>query len=427
MKYYKHIFLLFIAFLISYLTVLDIFYVKLTQNAIHEAESQVRNYLYSYSSVRQLIQTHHKPEVYRLIDKGFLPPEYFSPQLLSSTYSAASYINLLNNKLIGTGKPGVLFKLASDNPRNPANQADEYELNLLESMRRGDIQEVKELLQTDDGEIYFFAMPSQPIDKKCLHCHGLPENAPKEMIEIYGPTKGFYEHIGKIRALISIRTPMRPYYKKSKESFLLISLILFVIFVILYAVIAFFIYKTEQQNRTITKQNRNLEKLSITDPLTGLLNRHGVNNLANHMINIAARHNEELSLILLDIDLFKNINDRYGHAVGDFMLRETARILQRHQRTSDLVCRWGGEEFLIALPKSSLTNSLLTAERIRLELASHTFTIDNKQLNITASFGVTSIQPDETLEDLINRADNALYTAKWNGRNRVESNGVIST
>jgi diguanylate cyclase (GGDEF)-like protein len=421
MKYPKGKFQLLFAVCVSYALILLVVSFKLNQNAIQEAESQLSKYLLSYSSVRQLIQIYHKPEVYRLVEKGFLYPEYFSPNLLSSTYSATSYIGLLNQKLIETGEPEVLFKLASDNPRNPANQADEYELNLLQSMRKGEIREFKELLQTGDGEIYFYAIPSQVNEERCLRCHGLPEDAPKEMIEIYGSTRGFYEDAGNLRALISMRLPMRTYYEKADRSFWLIASGLFVILLALYLVIAFLIHKIEKKNITISEQNRSLEKLSTTDPLTGLLNRYGTRSLAESFINVAIRHKEGLSLILMDIDHFKIINDQYGHAAGDYALREVAGILKRHQRTSDLVSRWGGEEFLVTLPKTTLDNSLLTAERIRLEIESYQFELAEQKLKVTASFGVASLLPDESLDDLIRRADNALYAAKRNGRNRVET------
>jgi diguanylate cyclase (GGDEF)-like protein len=123
----------------------------------------------------------------------------------------------------------------------------------------------------------------------------------------------------------------------------------------------------------------------------------------------------------MDIDHFKNINDQCGHAAGDYALREVAGILKRHQRTSDLVSRWGGEEFLITLPKTELDDSVVTAERIRRELESCQLEFAEQKLNVTASFGVASLLPDESLDDLIKRADNALYVAKRNGRNRVES------
>jgi diguanylate cyclase (GGDEF)-like protein len=422
MRYLKSNFLLFLAFCISYALVLWIVAFKLNQNAIQEAESQIKKYSYSYSSVRQLIQTYHKPEVYRLIEKGYLYPDYFSPNLLSSTFSATNYIRFLNERLTETGEPRVMFKLASDNPRNPANQADEYELGLLQSMRKGDIREFKEVLQMGNGEVYFYAMPSQVNEDKCLHCHGVPEDAPKELIEMYGSTRGFNESVGHLRALISLRLPMRPYFEKADRSFWLMAPILFVILSGLYIVIAFFVNKIEEKNITISEQNRSLEKLSTTDSLTGLLNRYGTRGLADSFINVAFRHKEELSLIMLDIDHFKEINDQYGHAAGDYVLSEVAAILKTYQRASDLVTRWGGEEFLVTLPKTTLDNSMVTAERIRAGLESHQFVFAGQKLDVTASFGVASLLPNEALDDLIDRADKALYTAKRNGRNRVESN-----
>jgi diguanylate cyclase (GGDEF)-like protein len=166
-----------------------------------------------------------------------------------------------------------------------------------------------------------------------------------------------------------------------------------------------------------------LEHQSNTDGLTGLLNRRALQRAAAHQIAEAHRRNAPLTLVLLDLDHFKEINDLHGHAGGDQALCLTAQCLTSNLRHADLIARIGGEEFAALLPETDEPQAALAAERIR-------FGIENLGLEhlcngvtisaISASFGVTRLQPhDTTLEQLLSRADQALYQAKKNGRNRV--------
>lgn len=160
---------------------------------------------------------------------------------------------------------------------------------------------------------------------------------------------------------------------------------------------------------------------AIEDGLTGLYNkRYLMTHLENYW-RLAHRHQTALSLILLDLDHFKKVNDTYGHLTGDLVLQETAGILRKSIRECDLACRYGGEELAILLPQSRLEGSLELAERLRRCIERHPFqTADGKPLRVTASIGVAEASPDMMRpEELIARADAALYHAKEGGRNRV--------
>lgn len=161
-----------------------------------------------------------------------------------------------------------------------------------------------------------------------------------------------------------------------------------------------------------------LERLSSTDQLTGLYNRHKGTELYILEQKRGKRSKTPLSLILLDIDHFKQLNDTYGHSLGDEVLKGVADILSHHARTLDHVMRWGGEEFLILCSNTEYSELTMIANRFRQELEKTNFGIDR---TVTASFGITQCLLDEPLDDALERADKALYQAKREGRNRVVS------
>ena len=174
---------------------------------------------------------------------------------------------------------------------------------------------------------------------------------------------------------------------------------------------------TEQQ---LIQRNVELLQLASTDLLTGLSNRRAILQRAQVEIRRANRYQSDLAVLLLDIDHFKGINDQYGHAVGDKVLRDFAMLCQNNIRDTDLAGRYGGEEFFILLPQIDLKTTIYSAERLRLAIAEHDFVLANGQiLHITCSIGIAMYLPDkEDVDTLLLRADQALYQAKHQGRNR---------
>ena len=165
------------------------------------------------------------------------------------------------------------------------------------------------------------------------------------------------------------------------------------------------------------KQKKELEKISITDNLTGLYNRHKLNEILEKEFHRARRIKYPFGIIILDIDLFKDINDTYGHNVGDSVLKEISSLLNQNIRKSDTLGRWGGEEFLIIVPEGNKHKEQLLAKKLREKIEEYPFTTVK---NITASFGVAKYEEGDNIDTLIKRADDALYKAKEKGRNRVE-------
>lgn len=173
-----------------------------------------------------------------------------------------------------------------------------------------------------------------------------------------------------------------------------------------------------QQYKNLQKLTKELEEKSITDPLTGLNNRRYMELQLKELILLSARYGHELSLIILDIDHFKHINDTLGHLAGDEALKAISVLLKQETRASDLVIRYGGEEFIVILPQSSIDETEDTAEKLRKAVEA----LDIPALggeSITISLGVAMLGKGEDKNGIINRADNALYRAKEEGRNRV--------
>lgn len=164
-----------------------------------------------------------------------------------------------------------------------------------------------------------------------------------------------------------------------------------------------------------------LERLATFDSLTGLYNRRATLGKLRELINLANRYKEDFSLIMLDIDHFKTVNDRYGHLTGDGALEEIATLIRRNIRDTDIVGRYGGEEFIIILPKTTLASSWVVAERLRsiIEKAQMKDSAGNV-FAITVSQGLAGWERGEDADSLISRADEALYKAKEKGRNRVQ-------
>ncbi|MHB8282402.1 MAG: PAS domain S-box protein [bacterium] len=171
------------------------------------------------------------------------------------------------------------------------------------------------------------------------------------------------------------------------------------------------------EEQKILKEKENYKLLSEFDDLTGIYNRRAYKSKFHEAFNTAMRYGRPLSLIMFDIDKFKDINDNLGHQAGDIIIKEISAAVKENLRTADYFARIGGEEFMIISPETNLNKAKELAERLRLKIENHNFSTGSK---ITCSFGVVSLDKNDTEESLEYRVDLALYKAKENGRNRVE-------
>ena len=171
-----------------------------------------------------------------------------------------------------------------------------------------------------------------------------------------------------------------------------------------------------ERHREAEGRARTMARRADTDALTGILNRAGFNEAFSREFSRARRYHQPLSLVLLDLDHFKNVNDGHGHPAGDKVLEGTARLLESRVRESDLVARWGGEEFAILAPMTEAEGAVLLAEKMRGLMEVTQF---GPVGAVTGSFGVAEMRPDDTVEAMLHRVDEALYSAKDSGRNQV--------
>lgn len=163
-------------------------------------------------------------------------------------------------------------------------------------------------------------------------------------------------------------------------------------------------------------QWQRLHRKATHDALTHVLNRQRIQEMGAQEVQRAQRYQHPLSLIMIDLDSFKAINDRYGHLTGDQVLQQTTDLIEQAVRTFDLVGRFGGEEFVVLLPECDINEVSIVAERVRIYL-SRTFQIDQQSIPLSASLGTSTLNPDDSFDDLLNNADIALYEAKHRGKN----------
>ncbi|MDB1125758.1 GGDEF domain-containing protein [Vibrio algarum] len=172
----------------------------------------------------------------------------------------------------------------------------------------------------------------------------------------------------------------------------------------------------------LEKANLRVEALAITDQLTGINNRRSMDTVSEHEIKRARRYKQPLSVLMLDLDHFKLVNDSYGHNAGDFILREFAYLCTQQLRETDFIFRVGGEEFTILLPMTDIATAYTIGERIRLFTESHIFYFKelNQKIDISVSIGISCFSDTSpSFKELMTQADKALYKAKQNGRNQV--------
>jgi len=278
-------------------------------------------------------------------------------------------------------------------------QIDSREIVLLEAGQRAEIQNA-----LDKGRIDLVFMDIQMPEKSGMEW--LAEIVEKQTAPVVMLTGSGSEEV----AVQSLQKGAVGYLPKSKLS---------------TEKLAETIDDTMKRWRQIQQGRANqeeLERLANIDSLTGLLNRGAILRKLSEQMKHAKRYRDELSLSLLDIDHFKKVNDQYGHLTGDDVLEQVAILMWQNIRDADIIGRYGGEEFIIILPRTGLSSALNVAERVRKMIeASKMKDPEGNMFGITVSQGISIYKLGEDEHSLISRADNALYKAKGNGRNRVET------
>ncbi|MBP7769883.1 MAG: diguanylate cyclase [Aliarcobacter sp.] len=311
------------------------------------------------------------------------------------------------------------FKIISSNPINPNNYPDKFEKDGLENLSKN---KNLNFYTKIENEKYNLIGPLK-VELSCLQCHG---------------NQGY--KIGDIIVGLRVSVPIDNYIQNIQainsktDTLYFVTLFISFVFILIIIFIINSIYSRESNiiklNKTLEKKvfkrtkelrnaNKKLLESSTIDYLTNIPNRRHLFEIGSKYFHLSKRQKNNLSVIYIDIDFFKKINDTYGHDIGDEILKMVANTLAKQIRKSDLLARTGGEEFIILLNNMDESNAFLFAENIRNSMEKVIFKKDNISIKITISLGISQLKnEDENLDSIIKRADEALYQAKKGSRNK---------
>ncbi|AXH09287.1 hypothetical protein CP960_02135 [Malaciobacter halophilus] len=311
------------------------------------------------------------------------------------------------------------FKITNANAINPNNEADEFEKKALKSLEK-----TNKKFYTQFTANRYDLLGALKAENSCLKCH----------------TKG--EKLGDVLGGLRVSIPADNYIKsiqaieQKASNLYIITIVTSIIFLslIIYTIISLsnkekrilllnktLERKVKKRTKELRKTNKKLTKISITDFLTKIPNRRFFFEMGEKVFFLAKREKIPFSIICIDIDFFKGVNDSYGHHIGDMILKQIANILKNNIRNSDILARTGGEEFYIALNNTDLKGAINLANNLRLLVEKSAYKNNEDYIYITISAGVATCNSEDSFFSLINRADKALYKAKNSGRNRVIS------
>ena len=244
--------------------------------SIEETEHQLMN----ISAMRHYVENSLMPEINKLMDKGILPEEYFSPELMYSSYISRGMFEAHNEIHHDAGLAGLIFRFASNNPRNPENLATPFENDLIQRFNASAIERFTEVVEKDGEEFIYYAIPTSPVDESCLRCHGDPADAPPELLARYGSTAGFYESPGQIRGLTSLSMPLDERLDAARQVWFILSIITGAVLFLIYGVIVYYLKQISVRERIISGKNRALEEeLNEKEMLMAEIHHRVKNNL----------------------------------------------------------------------------------------------------------------------------------------------------
>ncbi len=297
----------------------------------------------------------------------------------------------------------ITYHITSLHPLNPDNFPDNFERNALETFAAGSRE--SSVFENRNGKTIFRYMAPLFVEKGCMECHAKQGYSLKD-----------------VRGGISVSLDISEIKKDMTNNKIMVAVLSIITILILLAIIISMVLRLAKK---LTGAYKIIEQMAITDELTQIYNRHHFHAALDQELKRSKRYDHPLSLMMLDIDHFKRVNDVYGHQVGDDVLKGLSAIIKSTTREMDVVARYGGEEIAVILPETNCSGAILNAEKIRDNIEKHVFEIlDGKTLQVTVSIGVSCLeQVDSSEEDkakkLIQIADEALYLAKKSGRNQV--------
>jgi diguanylate cyclase (GGDEF)-like protein len=294
------------------------------------------------------------------------------------------------------------FHITSLKPLNPNNAPDAFEQQALLGFAQGKNEAITK--EKHDGVTHYRYMAPLIVEQPCLACHA---------------AQGY--RLGDVRGGISIRFNI----EETERALVLNRLLLGLLFTVTLASFLAIVHRLViTLQKKLVAAEEIIQEMAITDDLTKLKNRRFLRTRLGEELNRATRYRHPLSCIFFDADHFKQINDTHGHEAGDAVLQTISATAQEQCRQTDILGRYGGEEFLMILPETELEQASGLAERLRQTIEGQTNIIGQHQLRVTATFGVACYSPGTTtaqpgLSDFIKQADTAMLEAKKAGRNRV--------
>lgn len=316
-------------------------------------------------------------------------------------------------KILDTEQSDYHYREVAPVPLNPRNQATGWERDAIDAFRSdAGRTEVIHVERSPSGRVMHIARGLRATSD-CLECHGAAAKLPDNIRQRYG-SRHIDWHAGNIEAVQIVSVPIGPAMSRAHAAWWWHVGATVFSFGTLFAVLNAIVRRGVLA--PIESSNAALRQLATKDPLTGALNRRSFDEHARKLVEQEQIAPPRLALVAVDIDHFKRVNDTFGHAAGDRVLKEfVGRILNSCKRR-DLLFRIGGEEFMLLLPDTDENAGATFAESLRRALESEPF---ESVGGLTASFGVSSWQPNDTIDAMVRRADDALYAAKAAGRNRV--------
>ncbi len=280
-----------ILLIMLYLIMVGFFYNFYQHLVVKDAKQEVVNILNTTKTIRKYIENIQKPVIYSLEKRGELHKGFFDSRILSSTYIVDAIHHMYTNSQKLENKIPYKFKLAATNPRNPINKADDFEKKILEKFRQNKIKEFSTIIKENGKNYFYVAVPIERNQKSCMKCHSSPNIAPKELVQMYGNRAGFYEKVGDLRAMISLKVPLSHIISAHIRDFLITIFIALIVFIIFY-IFLYIIYK------------KNLKLQKRQDLL--LLNQNKLASMGEMIGNIAHQWKQplaQLSFILVNMEL----------------------------------------------------------------------------------------------------------------------------